>query len=58
VGASKPLAKRQYLSTLSIDPVPDLWGDDEIIQDTSSLEREPLPRQAYMPALVTTLALA
>ena len=58
VGASEPLAKRQHLSTLPIDPVPDLWGDDEIIQDTPSPEREPSPRQAYMPAPVTASALA
>ena len=29
--------------------MPNLWGDDEIIQDTLSPEREPLLGQDYMP---------
>ena len=28
---SKPLAKRQYLLTLSVYPAPNLWGDNKII---------------------------
>ena len=38
--------------------MPNLWGEDEIIQDTPSLEREPSPRQAYTLALVPVSALA
>ena len=49
VGVSEPLAKRQHLSTLPVYPAPDLWGDDEIIQVTPSLEREPSPGQDYTP---------
>lgn len=49
VGASEPLPKRQHLSTLPAHPVPDLWGDDEIIQVTPSPEREPLLGQAHTP---------
>jgi hypothetical protein len=51
VGASKPLVKKQYLLTLPVYPTPDLWGDNEIIQVTLSLEREPLFKQDYTPAL-------
>ena len=57
VGAAEPLAKRQHISTLPINLVPDLWGDDEIIQDTLGPEREPSPRQAHMPVPVPASAL-
>lgn len=50
VGASEPLTKRHHLSTLSTHPVPDLWGDNEIIQNTPIPKKEPLPKPINTPA--------